>query len=744
MRATIITVFLITFAMFIGGLVYRVDQLMFGDKLSWSEAQARSQMSPLVHSLESHLGGLAETLALTYNQIQDGKKDYSKSSVLSRFQMVVLLKSSGGKEWAFDKSLFLEKTSAKNWAPSYLSLLLKNVDAREIKPGHFAVFSLLDPERRPFLFVVHQMVQSVENNEAKRTLWFGVLVGPEFFQSFMDRSKGQISSVFLVNPQGQALAHTVPEYVGNLLNEDPLVSEVMRAQVTSGSGLFRDLKGNNIQGFYEQVSQSNVFAVITTPVSEILKSRDEVRWQLSLLGLGLAFVGVAVFVLLYRPEKQIVQVPVAGAAAQPTSVLMGAGAPVGAPGGNAASQEEIQKEKMQAFMRVSSALAHELNGPLASILGHAQLLKSSLGSNPNLDTITEQTRRSRETLRKLLTFAGEAVPKVEKTNVGKVVEKALTSMAPLLFRKGIQLTKEFQTIPDFEMPAEMIQKGLESILQNAAEALDRSSRKNLKVGIAQKAEGWVEISIWDSGEGIESRNMDKIFDPFFSTRKGHAGLGLSMALGIFKEINGSVFVESGPPPKGTLIRIMLNAEMVGATGLAAQTALSAGGFSPNAAAPAVLAAPAAELKLPEQGSLSVPVQDLIVLDNSEVDEALEGRELEEGEEASAEHGEEHSEEQSEASDEKPELHLEDKIVSSAAAVQMPPPPSMEEIVIPVSTSSDNDEATIAASLDSPMLAPQTRPDQFTAKIDKPTIQVQKKVSKADQVSFQIRKPGAKA
>ena len=89
--------------------------------------------------------------------------------------------------------------------------------------------------------------------------------------------------MYLVNLKAQALGHTVPEYVGSLLSEDPLVASLIKAGSSSGSGFFKNLKGQEIQGMYERVGATNVFAVISTPMQELLKNREGIRWQLILL-----------------------------------------------------------------------------------------------------------------------------------------------------------------------------------------------------------------------------------------------------------------------------------------------------------------------------------------------------------------------------------------------------------------------------------------------------------------------------
>jgi two-component system NtrC family sensor kinase len=678
MRAQLITVFLITFAAFIGVLLWRVDAIMFADKMAWSEAQSRSQMSPLIHSLEIEFSNLSDTLELSATTVQEAKKDFLKASPLGKFQMVATLKSQGGKEWSFDRTVFLDKSPAKSWAPQYLSLLLKNIDAKDVKPGTFAALSLLDPQRRPFIFLLHSLVPTGEGGELGPAVWYGVLVGPEFFQSMMDRQKGQLSSVYLVNQLGQALGHTTPEYVGNLLSEDPIVAELMSAQTGNGSGTFKNLKGETVQGFYEQVAKSNVYAVITTPVSALLKNREQVRLQILMMGFGLAFLGLAIFVLVYKPEKQIVKTIVSTPLpAGPQKVV----AP--ASGSSANTAGDMQAEKMQIFLRMASALSHEIKGPLSAILGHAQLLRSGPRSEEHIAAIEDHARKSRELLQKLRVFTGEDSPKLEKVKLTDLVRKALRHVEAQVFRKGIQLNvQELTDVQAASLPADLVCKAIENVLINAIESMERAAKKELKVSLREN-QGLFELKIVDSGEGIESQNLSKIFEPFFTTKSSQhqVGLGLSMSLGILKEMGGQLAVES-ERGKGTTVSITINPN---------QPVTTAGAEASVLAAP--LATPRPPSPLPEKTTAPA----MMVFDDKDVEEVL---------------------------------GMEDLTSSPQAAPVPAPEPSV--VVEPAPQS-------FGTSLDSPPL-PTAKNSEVHSKIDKPNITRPVKVSKLDQVSFQIRKP----
>lgn len=722
MRGTIISVFLIVFSVFIGALVYQVDQLMFKDKVSWSEAQARAQLSPVGLSIEQHLQHLGQTLAMSMATIKDSKHEtYNSSSALGAYQMVSTLKSGGGKDWEFDRVLFPEKSKSKSWAVNYATLALKNLSAVDVKPGAFAVLSLLDPDRKTHLLIVHQMISKVESQQVKETQWLATLVGPEFFQTFIDRAKGQAGQMFIVNPLGQSLGHSTPEYVGNLLSEDPIVAEIMKAQVTSGSGVFQDLRGQEVQGSYEQVARSNLFVAITTPVSEILKARGSTQLQLGLLGLGMALVGVAVMMFVYRPEKELVMMPQQPPAGPqkvkapsalgkplPSDAPVTTPPPPMAPKSGGVSQEELQKEKMSAFFQVTSALGHELRLPLAKLLGHAQLLKQETPGLGHVPEIEQGARQINELVSKLLSFAGETSQGLKNTSMQKVVVKALHNMEPVFFKKGVKVIQNLDNVSEQKLNSESLVKALENIFRNSVEAMERGMKKEIHVSLSEKNRV-VELKITDTGDGVDADKIGRIFEPFFSTRKGHAGLGLSMAMGIVQELNGQLLIES-EKGKGTTVKIVMSPDTSSSSASASAPAVKAPPKAPPVAAevsppPAKAAEPVAKVEVHFKDLKIKPIGPDLVLDDKEVDQVLSEESFD---------GAVIEEEESEF------VFEEKKLVPTLESQKLPPPP----------------DVGLPPAAPMPLQAPSTA----VGKIEKPQIKIEKKSSALDDVQVQIRKP----
>lgn len=702
MRAKLITIFMISFAAFAAVLVWRADQLLFGDKLSWSEAQSRAQMSAVVHALNGEVQSLSDILNLGFSEIEMAKKDFPAGKAYSKFQMVAKILppnlKDDKKDWQIVSSFFQEKTSVKSWASSYIGLALKTVKETDIKPGSTNVYALMDPSRKPFLLFV-----SHGNGN-----WYAGLAGPQVFQGLTDRQKGQLSSLFVVNMQGQALAHTTPEYVGNLLTEDPLVQEAMKSSLGSGAGVFRDLRGESVQGFYEQIGSSNLYAVITTPLTGLTKNRNQVKMQFAMMAGGLCLLGLALFVLVYKETAPAPK----GLAAYPM-------APVGPQTVSAPKVSEQPTAPMKAYVKVASSLSHELKSPLTSILGHAQLAGHEITdgkAKEHLDKIEQEARSARDIIQKLLIFAGEDKFTSSKVGLETVLNKALKNVEGKTLSKGIKLTKNIHSVPPFTMASDLIVKALESILQNAIEAMERAPKKEMTVSL--KAEGSViDLSVTDTGEGIAAQDLEKIFDPFFTTRSGtqHVGLGLSTAMGILKESFGEIQVQS-EKGKGTTVSIRFTPQdmMKSAEAIPAATppVAPAKAGVPSMARPATnthgiaddmtVDLPSLKAKATFNDELTVGLDPLLV--NNAIDKLIDG----EDDEVPL----------------KPDP-LADKKLAADAVADLPPAPKPEF----------SDEQTMDMGV--------YQQGGHTSKIDKPKMEIKKKASKLDSIQVAVRRPGDK-
>jgi len=219
----------------------------------------------------------------------------------------------------------------------------------------------------------------------------------------------------------------------------------------------------------------------------------------------------------------------------------------------------IRSEKLVALGELAAGIAHEIRNPLTSINILIQSLTENFPSESahreDLQVIEEEIRRINEIVDQFLRFAKPASPLLEKTNLIPIFEEILQLLRPQIERGKIKVKKEFEPLPFITADKEQMKQVILNLLLNAVQAMPNGGHLSLRGQVSEK-DHWVTLSIQDSGIGIPSEDMNKLFDPFFSTKEGGVGLGLSIAHRIVEEHHGKIEVES-TPGKGTLLTVWL-------------------------------------------------------------------------------------------------------------------------------------------------------------------------------------------
>ncbi len=214
-----------------------------------------------------------------------------------------------------------------------------------------------------------------------------------------------------------------------------------------------------------------------------------------------------------------------------------------------------QAEKLAGLGRFLSGTAHELNNPLAAIIGFSQLLllRSSLDdkTRSQIEAINREAERTNGIVQNLLAFAGHADLQLATLDLNKLLDDTLQLRQREMQAAGIDLHREETPLPPIKADYQQLQRALLNILLNAEQAVEQNSgAKQISVSarlVEESVSPQVQILIRDNGAGIAAENLSKIFEPFFTTRpvgKG-MGLGLSISYGIIAEHGGSLQVESG-------------------------------------------------------------------------------------------------------------------------------------------------------------------------------------------------------
>ncbi len=286
MRSNIIAIFLLVVVTALTAIYWKVDQDFFSEKLIWNEVQSRSQLSALTRSVQSELEGFSQVLDLTLPGLRDSKKDYDHDQVYSNFQMIGTL-SEQNSEIRIDQKYFLEGTTVKTWAPTYISLALQGMHLTSESQNF--LLTILDPKRRAWiLFVTTSRVTQKQ---------YAAILSSDAMQGIIDRQKGQMATLSILNGKTQVLGHTTSEYIGSLLKEDPLAQELIKTGNGSGSGLFES-QGERVHGFYEQVEGTNLFVTVETPLRLLMADREKIKTKFVFMGLGISLLGVAMLMLL--------------------------------------------------------------------------------------------------------------------------------------------------------------------------------------------------------------------------------------------------------------------------------------------------------------------------------------------------------------------------------------------------------------------------------------------------------------
>ena len=219
----------------------------------------------------------------------------------------------------------------------------------------------------------------------------------------------------------------------------------------------------------------------------------------------------------------------------------------------------IRSEKLAALGQLAAGIAHEIRNPLTSIniLIHSMTdnLPDESVHREDLKVIEEEINRINEIVDQFLRFAKPAPPLLKKAEVLPIFEETLQLLRLQIEKQRITIQKEFQTLAPALMDSEQMKQAILNLLLNAVQAMPKGGHLILKGQISEN-DRLIKLSVQDSGVGISDEEMGKLFDPFFSTKEGGIGLGLSIAHRIIDQHHGKIEVESAPG-KGTLFTLWL-------------------------------------------------------------------------------------------------------------------------------------------------------------------------------------------
>jgi len=209
-------------------------------------------------------------------------------------------------------------------------------------------------------------------------------------------------------------------------------------------------------------------------------------------------------------------------------------------------RELRQAEKMSAVGLLVSGVAHELNNPLAGVLGYAQLLlrqEPAEGVRRGLDAILREAERCKRIVQNLQTFARKHKPQEGATHLNDLLRAALELRSYQLGVDNIRVVTELdEDLPVTRGDGHQLQQVFLNLIVNAHQAMLATGRGGTLTLRSCRRGPDLVVEIQDDGPGIPTDNLGRIFDPFFTTKDvGHGtGLGLSICYGIVKEHEGRI------------------------------------------------------------------------------------------------------------------------------------------------------------------------------------------------------------
>jgi len=207
-------------------------------------------------------------------------------------------------------------------------------------------------------------------------------------------------------------------------------------------------------------------------------------------------------------------------------------------------------DRLATIGTLASGVAHEINEPLANILGFAQLVKKCPDLpevvKDDVEKIEKASLRAREIVKKLLFFARQEPPKKTAVNLNKIVEDGLYLYRGLCARRDIELVSCLcEQTPELIADPAQLHQVLVNLVVNAIDAIPRQGKITIKTSYR---DDYALLSVEDTGAGMKEDVLKQIFVPFFTTKDvGHGtGLGLPVVYGLITAHNGSIDVESEP------------------------------------------------------------------------------------------------------------------------------------------------------------------------------------------------------
>jgi two-component system NtrC family sensor kinase len=207
---------------------------------------------------------------------------------------------------------------------------------------------------------------------------------------------------------------------------------------------------------------------------------------------------------------------------------------------------------------LSSGVAHEINNPLGVILGYAGYLENKLDpEDPNhhfIHEIKRESKRCKKIVQDLLNYARTPQPEFAETDLNQLLDQIISFAANHTDMHGVEISKTFtDDLPALLIDGDQIRQVAINLILNAGAAMEDGGL--LSVSTCREDDD-VVMTFADSGSGIDEADLERIFEPFYTTKDRGTGLGLAITRQIIEQHHGSIQMTSRPN-QGTTVTIRL-------------------------------------------------------------------------------------------------------------------------------------------------------------------------------------------
>jgi signal transduction histidine kinase len=229
-------------------------------------------------------------------------------------------------------------------------------------------------------------------------------------------------------------------------------------------------------------------------------------------------------------------------------------------------QELLRVDRSSRLGELTASLAHELNQPLAAILSNAQAALRFLASGRNdpelsreiLQNIVQDDKRAADVIRSLRSMVKKGKTRKEQVNINEVLREVIEIVKGSLIAHDILIKTLFdEMLPLVIADKTQIQQVALNLIMNAMDAVAQSATEKRTIILkTELLDGFVRVAVHDYGQGFPAEQVDRLFEPFYTTKTNGFGMGLSVCKSIITEHEGRIWAENNPEGGATFFFII--------------------------------------------------------------------------------------------------------------------------------------------------------------------------------------------